>query len=211
MYNANVPSENELPTSGQLFTSTMIALIVASVVLVVTVLPSEYGIDPTGIGRVLGLTQMGKIKIQLERENKRGSTAVTNPFAVSLEKAPAQEFALKKFNPPGPVQQTRVWKDEVSVVLVPGQGIEYKLVMKAAATAQFYWSANGGLLNYDKHGDGKGASISYEKGRGVPEDEGVIEAAFDGNHGWFWRNRTDVPVTLTLRTKGSYSKLKRLL
>jgi len=27
-------------------------------------------------------------------------------------------------------------------------------------------------------------------------------AAFTGNHGWFWRNRTAAPVTFTLRTGG---------
>ena len=32
------------------------------------VLPAEYNIDPTGVGRALGLTQMGEIKTQLARE-----------------------------------------------------------------------------------------------------------------------------------------------
>ncbi len=56
-----------------------------------------------------------------------------------------------------------------------------------------------------------GNSISYEKGRGVPESEGVIKAAFDGNHGWFWRNRTATEVTITLRTRGAYSDIKRVM
>ena len=34
------------------------ALAVAAVVLLVAVLPAEYGIDPTGIGRALGLTEL---------------------------------------------------------------------------------------------------------------------------------------------------------
>ena len=34
------------------------------------VLPAEYGIDPTGVGRALGLTQMGEIKVQLAEEAK---------------------------------------------------------------------------------------------------------------------------------------------
>lgn len=44
-------------------------------------------------------------------------------------------------------------------------------------------------MNFDTHGDGNGNSMSYEKGQGVPEDEGELVAAFTGNHGWFFRNR----------------------
>lgn len=66
-------------------------------------------------------------------------------------------------------------------------------------------------MNFDTHGDGGGKSVSYEKGRGVASDEGTLEAAFTGNHGWFWRNRTDGDVTLTLRTSGNYADIQRLV
>ena len=65
-------------------------------------------------------------------------------------------------------------------------------------------------MNYDLHGDGGGEQISYEKGRGQPEAEGVLEAAFDGNHGWFWRNRVAADVKLTLKTKGVYSDIQQM-
>ncbi len=61
------------------------------------------------------------------------------------------------------------------------------------------------------HGDGGGKAISYEKGRGVAESEGVLEAAFDGNHGWFWRNRTDADVTVMPKTDGAYADIKRMM
>ena len=47
---------------------TMISLVIAAIVTVCTVLPAEYGIDPTGVGSMLGLTQMGKLKLELARE-----------------------------------------------------------------------------------------------------------------------------------------------
>lgn len=37
----------------------------------------------------------------------------------------------------------------------------------------------------------------------------VLVAAFDGAHGWFWRNRGNKIVTVTLRTNGAYEDLKR--
>ena len=64
-------------------------------------------------------------------------------------------------------------------------------------------------MNFDLHGDGGGESISYEKGRGVPGAEGELTAAFDGEHGWFWRNRTGASVTVTLRATGEYAEVKR--
>ncbi|WP_352939043.1 hypothetical protein [Mesorhizobium sp. M1136] len=77
--------------------------------------------------------------------------------------------------------------------------------------ANFAWIVNGGVVNFDTHGDGGGQSVSYEKGRSVPSDEGVLEAAFDGNHGWFWRNRGDREVTLTIQTEGDYIDIKRMI
>ena len=68
MYNANKPNPEELPSSRQLIRSTIAALGVAIVLLVTVVLPAEYGIDPTRIGGVLGLTDMGEIKTQLAEE-----------------------------------------------------------------------------------------------------------------------------------------------
>jgi hypothetical protein len=99
------------------------------------------------------------------------------------------------------------WRDEISYTLNPGEGIEVKLVMTKGQVARFYWTANGSVVNYDTHGDGGGQSISYEQGRAVAEQTGDLKAAFTGNHGWFWRNRTDAPVIVTLRTAGDYAQL----
>lgn len=53
-----------------------------------------------------------------------------------------------------------------------------------------------------------GTNISYEKGRATPSQAGRLTAAFDGSHGWFWRNRTEEPVTVTLRVRGDYAELQ---
>ena len=36
-------------------------------------------------------------------------------------------------------------------------------------------------------------------------------AIFDGTHGWFWRNRSNSDVTITLKTKGEYLSVKRVI
>ena len=255
MYNTDKPTREELPTSAQLRRSTIIAAISAAVLLVTIVLPSEYGIDPTRVGRVLGLTDMGKIKTQLAAEAAAdaaldasssnaaagqkavlarlerietllggGTALAATPSAPPATAKPAaavaaapQPVAPAPSAPaaaprPAPVAQKATGRsDEMTFQLAPNQGIEVKLVMKEGARAQFSWASKGGPVNYDTHGDSKGKSISYEKGRGVDADEGMLEAAFDGNHGWFWRNRNSASVTVTLRTNGDYAEIRRVL
>ena len=82
--------------------------------------------------------------------------------------------------------------------------------MKEGDVAVYRWTAGGSKLNYDLHGDTKGRLIRYQKGRGVPGDEGELVAAFDGKHGWFWRNRTKSDVTMTLEVGGIYEKMERV-
>ncbi|WP_306345509.1 hypothetical protein [Tropicibacter naphthalenivorans] len=45
------------------------------------------------------------------------------------------------------------------------------------------------------HGHGGGQNATYEKGRGSTGAEGPLVAAFDGSHGWFFRNRDKTDVT----------------
>jgi hypothetical protein len=47
MYNSDLPTRAELPSSKQLRRSTIVAIVVASILLITVVLPSEYDIDPS--------------------------------------------------------------------------------------------------------------------------------------------------------------------
>src|SRR5215208_3964634 len=58
----HAPRIGELPNPKVLNRATAIAAAVAGLLLVTIVLPAEYGIDPTGVGQLLNLTQMGKMK-----------------------------------------------------------------------------------------------------------------------------------------------------
>ncbi|OCP35754.1 transmembrane anchor protein [Ensifer sp. LC163] len=216
MFNSQAPSPDDLPSSAQLLRSTVFAALAAAAILVSVVLPSEYGIDPTGAGSALGLTEMGEIKTQLAEEAERDRQASgDNATSPAIDAAPQQgsslmERIIRELGISSAYAQ-EVRQDEISVTLQPGEGAEVKLAMLKGAKANFSWTANGSKVNFDAHGDGGGENISYEKGRGAAEDSGVLEAAFDGNHGWFWRNRTTEPVTVTLKTDGAYSEIKRMM
>ncbi len=217
MFNSQVPAPGDLPSSAQLLKSTVIAAAAAAVILVTVVLPSEYAIDPTGIGSAMGLTAMGEIKTQLAEEAEMDRVNSTQPTTPPATTAPAQQGSslmdriIREFKVSSAHAQEASRKDEISVTLQPGEGAEVKLVMIKGAKANYSWTANGGNVNFDTHGDGGGENISYEKGRGVAEKTGVLEAAFNGNHGWFWRNRTSAPVTVILKTDGAYSDIKRMM
>lgn len=53
------------------------------------VLPAEYGIDPTGVGRALGLTQMGEIKTRLAKEALADAAADAAAAAAAEDSAAA--------------------------------------------------------------------------------------------------------------------------
>lgn len=217
MYNTDLPTRAELPSSAQLLRSTFIAMTTAAALLVTVVLPAEYAIDPTGVGRALGLAEMGEIKKQLAEEVDKDRLGSSQSSAIDTSPVRSQASLLGRLfselviGPAAAQSAPARRSDEMKVVLKPGEGTEVKLTMVAGAKASYIWSVSGGVVNFDMHGEGNGQSASYEKGRGKPSGEGTIEAAFDGKHGWFWRNRGQADVEVTLRTEGSYSDIQRKL
>lgn len=221
MFNSEIPTRAELPSSAQLLRSTVIALLAAAAILVTIVLPAEHAIDPTGVGRMLNLTEMGEIKQQLAEEaavdrardqplpaikpdDKRSSLLRFLAAALLPTSAMAQEVRA--------LAQSATRTDETTIALRPDEGLEYKMTMAKGAQVEFSWSTAGGVVNYDLHGTpaAGGKETSYKSARGVATDAGALTAGFDGAHGWFWRNRGREPVTITLRTSGAYTSLRRM-
>ena len=217
MYNTDLPTRAELPGTARLLRSTAVAALIAVGLLITAVLPAEYGIDPTGIGRVLGLTKMGEIKTALSTEataEQAAPAAPTPPATVPAAPPAAKQVATMP--PASPAKETASGQQHTMTVrLKPGQGAEIKLTMRKDASVRYEWTTEGGPVNYDTHGDTVNAPKDfyhgYGKGRNTTRDTGTLQAAFDGTHGWFWRNRTNAEVTVTLKTNGDYQEIKRML
>ncbi|MCA0377128.1 MAG: hypothetical protein LCH84_15900 [Gemmatimonadetes bacterium] len=155
------------------------------------VLPAESVHDPLGTGRLLGLAEMGRIKAALAAEAARDAAPTTVQSVT-----------------------TGVWRDSMTVTLPPLAGIELKLRMRAGAKAEYTWRAAEAPVFFHMHGEPPNAPRDaaphrYVRGTALG-DSGTFTAAFDGVHGWFWRNRNDVPVSITLRTRGDYIELKEM-
>lgn len=213
MHNASKPDASELPSTKQLLKSTGIAAVVASALLVTLVLPAEYGIDPTGAGSLLGLTEMGRIKMQLAEEAKAEAVAAGEAaIAPAATPAPASRAPATLPTPALEAAATAPGtpSDEISFVLEPNDGHEVKFVMEKGATIKYVWFTDGPGVNYDTHADGAGVRYhGYGKGTNENRLEGELTAAFTGSHGWFWRNRSGQAVTITLQASGDYSEIKR--
>jgi hypothetical protein len=215
MFNTPLPTVNELPSTRKLVRSTVIALLTAVGLLVTVVMPSEYAVDPTGVGRALGLTQMGELKIILAQEALADAAP---PQPVAPAPAPAPQIAqvqpiAKPVAQPVATPTPALKTNQMSVTLKPGEGTEIKLEVLKNKTVSYEWTAVGGPVNYDTHGEPyngeKGYFHSYNKGKQVKSDKGEFTAIFDGTHGWFWRNRSNNDVTIALKTTGDYLSVKQ--
>lgn len=191
MKNANLPNVGDLPTVRQLNRATALAFGVAVALLATTILPAEYGVDPIGTGRLLGLTRMGEVK-QAEHAAETATVPATT--------APASSAATSSV--PATAQTA-----EVKITLQPDEGREVKADMRAGDRITYAWSTGGPEVRFELHGEEHGAPAdeytSYEKGSSAGE-KGDFQAPFDGMHGWYWRNRTTAPVTITVMATGTF-------
>lgn len=202
MHNAPKPNLEDLPTKSQLRRSSIIAGIGAVFIGVAVYMPAELGQDPTGVGSLLGLTEMGEIKQQLKAEAEadaelhggdQSSSLMNDLLGLLVSTAHSQE----------------AWQDTITFTLEPGEYTEIKATMEEGATLFYEWTSEGGRINFDLHAHAGGQDVTYEKGRGQTEGEGSFETPFAGDHGWFWRNRDDEAVTVTLQLRGAYSAIVR--
>lgn len=175
MNDSNVPIQS-LKT---LVLSMLSAVLLAIFILVAVVGPAEYGIDPIGIGKAMGLTVLAKPTTPLDTK-----TVVLCPSAEQSD-----------------------WLDTVVITVPAESGLEYKFHVKKNAELAYAWTTNGSKLYFDFHGEPSGDTSGYFKSFREATDNqssGVLKAPFTGSHGWYWKNKTQSPVQVTLKTKGQY-------
>jgi hypothetical protein len=178
-----------LPSKRKLAQTTAIALAAATVILVAVVLPAEYGVDPLGTGRALGLTRM----------------AAPPPIEEGPPSGGGQVLAPVQNGPIG-VYPADYKIDSARFVLGPYEFVEYKYHLEQGATMLYAWKGTAAVL-HDFHGEKDGArgeAISFEKKSRV-QGTGVFTAPFTGIHGWYWENPGADTITVSLESAGFYS------
>jgi len=149
---------------------------------------------------------MGEIKISLAEE--ADTINITEANKVVAKVVETKTVETPSVSAPN---NTAYQNHKMTFSLAPDEGTEVKVTMAKGAKVDYIWETNGGKSNFDVHGDSKKLKIKYHpyyKGSDSKRD-GTLEAAFDGDHGWFWRNRTKQPLTITIKINGEYTDIKR--
>ncbi len=187
--------------------SVLAAVCGAAVVLITIVLPAEYNIDPTGIGRALGLTALNKpVRTLLVKDVIGGNETyreveIPNP----RDPVPLPNPAVSQVRSAAPRTES------VTVRLEPGQQTEIKAVLDQAQVILYSWKAEGGEVYTDFHGhepDAGDAYVRYEEQQSGTKGHGSLVAPFSGEHGWFWLNISETPVTIHLQFSGYHREMK---
>jgi hypothetical protein len=187
-------------SSKTLIKASLAAVILAAIALVSLILPAEYNIDPTGVGKALGLT------------------ALAQPNTVA---APAIAVANSSSEPKQAEQGTA--EHSVSVTVPAGRGVEYKFQMAQFAKMEYQWStsistststdtatdnSSPSPLYFDLHGEPQGDTTGYFESYVIAESnemKGSFTTPFAGSHGWYWKNTSAKAITVQLKVSGDFT------
>lgn len=164
-----------------------LGLVGVAAIVVLFVLPAEFGIDPTGVGKATGLIK------------------VSEPESLELQRGALRKGVLTLTT--GELKAEPGKTDQWEVVLEPYESVEFKYTMPEGGRMSFEWKASA-EVNYDMHSHPFDGGTELTEGYGVgdaTEMKGVYVAPFTGIHGWYWQNRSFDPVKITLTASGAFT------
>jgi hypothetical protein len=193
-----------------------LAALVALLLLFIVILPAEYGYDPTRLGGKLGLTSLtGAQSGQEQSLDQVIEDLISNEnLAAPANADPQQPIPLP--NPSVSQIEGSAPKSETMRIQLDLDGkTEVKVQMRKSKMVLYSWKVTGGEVYVDFHGHdpakGKDFWVRYEEAGqeppGATERSGSLVAPFDGQHGWFWLNISEQPITIDLTVTGYFDQL----
>lgn len=201
------PFQVEPPATKKIFINLGYAIGVAVVVLFLVILPAEYGIDVTGAGKAMGLTALNGPSNTLEIVDVLGGNEAY------------KEVEIPEFGEPVPLPNPAVFQKKnmaaletsKTIMLQPGEETEIKIRLMTNQMIEFGWQLDQGQLYVDFHGHDPEAGddfwVRYEEQQEGVEGYGSLIAPFSGEHGWYFLNYNDYPVTISLSISGYYEEI----
>ncbi len=184
------PGDLGTPSSRTLARTVGITALAAAVVFVVVILPAEYGVDPTRIGGLLGL------------ERLYGAEGA-EPMAEAEEGLSARMTGSRDLR-----------AEKVTIEIGANEQMEYKLQMIEGMTIVYSWRTDGSAVYSDFHADPfndlDDEPVRYAEEFEVTGGRGGLTAGYSGNHGWFWLNEGDTPVTIELDVRGFFTNMREI-
>jgi hypothetical protein len=184
-----------------------IATVLAIIVLFVVVLPAERNYDPTGLGQKLGLTRKNPATLDevIDDVLAGNDNLVAAKDADPMDPMPLPNPAVSQIESHAPRTET------VTIKLGWDEKTEIKAVLGKAKTIVYDWSVEGGKVYVDFHGHDPAKSkdywVRYEEADGITGRSGSLVAPFAGEHGWYWLNVSETPITIRLTVTGYQEKL----
>ncbi|WP_461518159.1 hypothetical protein [Porticoccus sp.] len=159
-----------------LIKATLAAIVLAVIALVTVILPAEYNIDPTGVGRTLGLSVLAQ----------SAQAAPTPPQAKTESIASEQVIEITV-----PAQMGIEYKLKMNQY----DKLAYEWITDGSP---LYFDLHG-----EPEGDTSGYFESYAIAT-LNAMKGSFTAPFDGSHGWYWKNTSDKPIAVQLILNGQF-------
>ncbi len=174
-----------------------------------------------GLGALIGSSLVDEV----ESESVAAEAAPTGAAAASTGGAPAFRYlspdsisvqhdeygqAIPAASGENFIARDRGLRTEIlEIALDLDATVEYKALMQQGDSISFRWSTDGeAYYDFHAHDEAFGEEFftRYAEGEGS-SDAGSIVAAYDGQHGWFWLNISDAPITITLEVMGFYDEI----
>lgn len=209
-------SQNDAPERGKSSSGTRVVLgavvgaLIAVLILFGAVLPAEYGVDPTGIGRALGFTELS------EPDQPTRTVEIIDVVGGNEQ---VRELEIPDFGDPVPLPNPAVHQahdiapptQTVEITIPAEQETEIKTVLDTAKVIVYSWETDRGTIYSDFHGHDPAAGdefwVRYQEHQEAAGANGSLVAPFAGEHGWYWLNYNDFPVNVTLTVAGYYDDL----
>jgi hypothetical protein len=201
------PFEANPPPARRLWLGIGGAALAAALLLIVAVLPAEYGIDPTGIGRALGLTAIHGPSKTVQLKDVIGGNVKLREIKIPEPGAP-----IPLPNPAVAQLKPAAAKTHTQTVTLPAfKETEVKALLDTSQVILYSWEADGDVY-LDFHGHDPAATgegfVRYEEQQSTRAGHGSLVAPFKGEHGWFWLNLTDKTVHIKLTVTGYFDGIK---
>lgn len=184
------------------------------VLLVVAVLPAEYGVDPTGLGAKLGLTDMSEPPLIIAQFEGDLS------FNIG-EYDPTAELINESVQGLINLEDTPFHNEIIDIEIEDYGEVEYKFIMPADTTFVYSWEVLDAVddgVYYDFHGHPSsddavnfpdGFEMAYAKGEGLIQS-GSFTTPFAGYHGFYFMNIEEGPITVRLNIAGYWDDSKEM-
>lgn len=193
--------------------ATVIALIIGAIILITSVLPAEFGLDPTGVGKYLGFSKLHHPVENMDAIPQVDMVTQQSNRILKLEHGGSSPDVIipVEANNPAPEKQLEEREDSIQVSVPIGEGIEYKINMLKYGKVKYEWTTDKGTVFFDFHGEVKQKNPTenvYFESFTIAYSNNIIGnflAPYEGKHGWYFKNKSENDIMITIRLKGQYS------